>query len=203
MRKIIVVLCVWAVFSIGISVIQSCVGCGDGPYNYRLVSIAGEAKKVNGMKSNNSPIDYYTVEPYVLDTKGVRYDSIGIEITNSIEPVAFNKRFDVFNTAFACDPAQNFEALENVTITSSEDYANLYPAGTDLGEIISVRAGYQVAGSSISTHLASNPELDYQILFFTFNIPPSSNKVHNLTIKYKIVNGKEYEVLIQGLRIHG
>ena len=197
MKKVIVILSTWTFFCIGLAIIQSCDTCGDdGPYNYRLVSITGEAKRINGI----GLVGEYSVKPFLLSTKETRYDSIGINIINRVESVAFTTKGYFFNSAFACEPVINFERLKDINITSSEDYANLYPAGTDLKEIMSVREGYQVQGMSILTYL-SNAELRHGNLFFTFDIPPATTKVHNLTITYKLFDGKEYEVFIQGLTI--
>jgi len=201
MKKVIVILSTWTFFCIGLALFQSCATCGkDGPYNFRLVSIAGEAKRIDEIKLVGSPQSEYNVKPYLSSSKGTRYDSIGIDILNSVESVAFTTKGSFFNSAFACDPAIEFPRLKDINITSSEDYANIYPAGTDLKEIMSVREGYQVQGMPILTYLPY-AGLRHGNLFFTFDVPPATSKVHNLTIKYTLLDGKEFEVFIQGLTI--
>lgn len=186
-------------FYIGLAIIQSCV-CGDS-YNTRLASISGDAKRIKGTRSIGAGLEYFIVEPYAPRTNGIRYDSIGIDIVNDLEKIAFNMKGNFFNTAFACEPGVTYEPLEGITITSSEDYTHDYAAGTDLSEIMSVGYGYEAPGIPINTYL-SNAMLTHWNQFFTFNIPPSANKVHNLTIKYKLFDGREYEVFIEGLRIN-
>ena len=140
MKKIFVILSAWTFFYIGLAIIQSCDPCDDGPFNYQLVSIAGEVKRISGIELLGSyQTAYYTVELYVPQTNGVRYDSIGVDIINRVELLAYDTEADFFNSAIACSPATNFESLENITITSSENYIDIYPAGTDLREIISNR----------------------------------------------------------------
>jgi hypothetical protein len=203
MKKIIVILSTWTFFYIGLALIQSCDSCDDGPFNYRLVSIAGEVKRINGIELLGSyQTAYYTVGPYVPQTNGLRYDSIGLDILNSVELIAYSEKADFFNSSFACSPATNFESLADMTIISSEDYVDSYPAGTDLSEIMTIREGYQLQGNSIPTYL-SNAELREGNLFLTFEFPPSQNSVHDITIMYKLFDGREFEVIIQGLKING
>lgn len=153
--------------------ILSCNTCGDdGPFSYRLASITGEVKKTDRVRLVDTPQPEYDVKPYLSGRKANHYDSIGIEITNTIEPVAVTTAY-LFNSAFACDPVISYERLRDINITSSEDYTATYPAGTDLKEIMSVREGYQAQGISIPTYL-SNSQLGERNLFFTFNIPPST-----------------------------
>lgn len=166
MGKIIVIFSTLAIFCLAIAIIQSCVDCGgEGPDNYRLVSISAEAKR------------------------------------NNLELLSLDAKANFFNSAFACDQAVNFNVLEDITITSSADYSSNYPAGTDLKQIMSVREGYSVEGETIQRYLAY-ARLREQNLFFTFNSPPSDKKVHDVTIKYKLADGREYDVFISGLTIN-
>lgn len=202
MKKSILIFSVWTFLCVGLAFLQSCIDeCNDGSINYKSVSIAGEIKRINGVELGSYETPYYMVEPYVPQTNGVRYDSFGIDIVNRIEPLAYNTEYDFFNSAYACSPAENYESLENIIVTSSETYIDIYPAGADLTDLISVRDDYQLQGISIPTYLSAS-ELRRANLFFTFNFPPSQSKVHNLTIKYRVFDGREYEVFIPGLKIN-
>jgi hypothetical protein len=201
MKKGIVMLSAWTVLCIGVAIFQSCDTCGDdGPFNYRLASIAGEVKKIDGVRLVGTPQPEYNIKPYLSSRKANHYDSIGIEIIHTVEPAAFTTKGYLFNSAFACDPVISYERLGDINIASSEDYTTAYPAGTDLKEIMSVREGYQVQGITIPTYL-SKSQLGDRNLFFTFNIPPSTTKTHNLSIKYRLSDGREYEAFIEGLTI--
>jgi len=88
MKKVIIIFSTWTFFSIGLAIIQSCDTCGkDGPYNYKLVSIAGEAKRIDGVRFVGSPQPEYSVEPYLTSTKENQYVSIGIDIINTVQSV--------------------------------------------------------------------------------------------------------------------
>jgi hypothetical protein len=203
MKKIAIILGTWMFFCFLLAIVQSCDRCDDGPFNYRLVSINGEVKRITGIELLGSyQTANYIVEEYVGQTNGVRYDSIGIDIFNTVELLAYDNEVDFFESAFACSPVTNFELLADMTIISSSDYTDSYPAGTDLKEIMLIREGYQQQGSNISAYL-SNAELTEGNLFLTFEFPPSQNRAHDITITYKLFDGREFEVIIQGLKING
>jgi hypothetical protein len=203
MKKVVIIWSTWTFLCIGLAVIQSCDSCDDGPFNFRLVAIEGEVKKITGIELLGSyQTPYYTFETYITRINGIRYDSIGIDISNTIELLAYDTKANFFNSAFACSPATNYDLLADITIISSEDYIESYPAGSDLKEIMSIRQGYQLQGGYIPTYL-SNAELTEGNQFLTFEFPPSQTKTHDITITYKLFDGREFKVLIQELKING
>lgn len=203
MKKITIVLSIWTFICVGLAIVQSCDPCDDGPFNFGLASIDAEPKRITGIELLGTfQTAYYTIETYATETNGIRYDSIGIDIFNTIEQIALHTKMDFFISAFACSPASNYELLADLTITSSQDYIDNYPAGHDLKEIMSIREGYQLEGSYIPTYL-SNAELKEGNLFLTFEFPPSQTRTHDITITYKLFDGREFKVLVPGLKIIG
>jgi hypothetical protein len=203
MKKIVIVLSTWTLLWLGLALVQACDPCDYGPYNFGLASIDAEVKRITGIELLGTyQTAYYTIETYATSTKGIRYDSIGIDLFNTIKQIAFDTNIDFLNSAFACSPATNYELLADMTITSSEDYIDNYPAGHDLKEIMSIREGYQLEGSYIPTYL-SYAELKEGNLFLTFEFPPSQTRTHNITITYRLFDGREFKILVSGLKILG
>jgi hypothetical protein len=201
MKKAMIVLSAWAGLSIGLALFQSCEPCNDGPFTVRLVSIDANVKRITGIELPGlHQIPYYTVETYVARAHGIRYDSVGIDLLNTVEMLARYSPGYFFNQAFACDPVVRFDLLRDLTITSSQDYGDSFPAGSDLGEIMTVRNGYQLRGEHPST-FSSNAELDSGNFFLTFDFPPARTNTHDIIITYKLSDGREFSTLIQGLKI--
>lgn len=200
MKKILLVLTGYAVLYVVLAVLQSCDGCDDGPINFKLHSISAEVNKITGKQSVSS-IDYFTLGTLLGQSEGTRYDSIGIEITHNFELLSLNNTGKVVGQAFACDPVVNYEILEDITVTSSRNYTDAYPAGADLSGIISVRQGHQVEGLSVSSFLL-NSEFYNENIFITFNEAPSESATHNLTITYNLANGRKVETSVPGITIN-
>lgn len=201
MKKIIIVLSTWIFFCVGSAITPSCESCNEGPFNFKLVSIAADVKKISGIELVGSQqVAYYTTETYVAQTNGIRYDSIGIDLFHTIELLSYDTRINFLNAAFACSPATNYQQLADMQIMSSENYSEGYPAGSDLKELMTIRQGYQLQGRYILAFL-SNAELTEENLFFTFEFPPSQTKIHDITITYRLLDGREFNVFVPGLKI--
>ena len=172
---------------LGLALISSCSKCKEGGMSFSLTSINAQIKKITGftVPDQNYP-KYFTVENYVEQTNGIRYDSVGIELSHAFDVVVINRPFSFISQAYACDPALNYEYIESISVISNEDYDANFPKGTDLMDIITIRNGYQVEGYF---HNEVTPE----VYFLTFNNLPSTNKTHTFTIKYTLTNGRKFE----------
>ncbi len=203
MKNITIVLSTWTVICIGLAIVQSCDPCDDGPFKFGLASIDATPKRITGIELlGTNQTAYYTIETYATEPNGIRYDSIGIDIFNTLEQLALHTKMDFFTSAFACSPATNYDLLADMSITSTQDYNDNYPAGRDLKEIMSIREGYRLEGSDIPTYL-SNAELKEGNLFLTFEFPPSQTRTHDITITYRLFDGREFKVFVPGLKIIG
>jgi hypothetical protein len=201
-KKIIITFSVFLLFITSFSIFQSC--CHPDPINFRLISLQSEAQRITGITvSGTQHIGNYEVESYLPDEKGIRYDSLGIDVTNELmvamNQQQWNSHFG-FSTVYACSPAENYDIVFDVIITSSEDYNSAYPKGTNLDEIMQVRYAHMVRGNNISAFMINN-ELNYQTVFYTFSFPPSANKTHDITLKYILTDGREYETTVKGILI--
>ena len=202
MKKTGIVLGIFILFSLSLSVFQSC--CHPDPIYFRLDALQSEAQRITGITvSGTQDIGNFDVEPYVPDEKGIRYDSLGIDVTNELitamNQTEWNSNFG-FSSAYACSPAEHYDMVFEVIITSSEDYNSAYPKGANLEEVMLVRNAHMVRGNNVALFMA-NRQLMYHSVFYTFSFPPSENKIHDLTIKYILTDGREYETTIKDLFI--
>ncbi len=197
MKKTFLILAIGTLLYLTLAILPSCNDCKDTKgMNFTLTAIEGVVKKITGIiVSVPYQILYYTVETYEPQPIGIRYDSVGIELTNVFDMYSSVRKASFFNQAFACDPALNFEWINEISIISSEDYTDLFPKGTNLKEIITIRDGYMVNNTYF-------PELSNSAKFLTFDFAPSENRTHNLTIKYILSNGRQIETTVQGLTIN-
>lgn len=180
---------------LSLAFISSCNNCKDSGWSFTLTSIHTQAKTITGLTTpdQNYPV-YFTVEDYVEQANGIRYDSIGIELSHAFDEVVINRPFSFFSQAYACDPALNFEFIESISVISNEDYSADFPKGTDLLDVITIRNGYQVQGNY-------NREVSHEVYFLTFNSPPSANKTHTFTIKYTLTNRRILQTDLGGITI--
>ncbi len=196
MKKILFLSILGLFLYLSLALISSCSKCKEGGMSFSLTSINAQIKKITGftVPDQNYP-KYFTVETYVEQANGIRYDSIGIELSHEFDEVAMTIPFTFFSQAYACDPAFNFEYIESISVISSEDYNADFPKGTDLMDIITIRNGYQVEGYY-------NPELSPEVYFLTFNGPPSANKTHTFTINYALTNSRTLQINMEGITIN-
>jgi hypothetical protein len=203
MKKTLLILITWTIVSTSLGIFQSC--CNPDPINYRLKSISGHIERIVDIELlGNYQTEYYVTEPYEPSASGIAYDSIGINILNDIETFSINFKGELFNKSFACSPAENYEILADLLITSNQDYNSSFPSETDLKQLMSIRQSfnpYLVKGESIITFL-TNAQIGLGGSFITFNSPPDESKIHDLTIKFILKDGREYLTILQGLKIN-
>lgn len=201
-RKIGCVFGFFLLFSLSLSVFQSC--CHPDPIVFRLSALSSEAQRITGITASGTQhIGNYDVEPYIPDDKGIRYDSLGIDVTNVLITAMNQDKLNLnfgFSSAYACSPAMQFDVVFDVIITSSEDYNSAYPKGANLEEVMQVRNAHMVRGNNINQFMI-NERLTSHTVFYTFSFPPSENKIHDITIKYILSDGREYETTVSGILI--
>ena len=201
MKKTGIVLTVIIFFNLAITIFQSC--CEPGTVTHKLESLQAELKRITGIEVSGSlNSGNFIVEEYQPGGNGIRYDSLGIRINNNLT-VAENitPRLNLGGSnLYACEPGEEYDILSEVIITSSEDYNDAYPKGSNLDEIMNVRNYYSVQGNNISYFMA-NKQLDNTAFFYTFTYPPSADKYHDITFKYYLVGGGEYHTTINGILI--
>jgi len=204
MRKTIFILIAWIALPTGLGVFQAC--CNPQPNNFVLKSIGGNAMRITGRAVSTSwPQERFIFEPYRSSGHGVSYDSLGIEIQHEVESLVSLQVSGLVTPLFACSPVDNYEYLRDLVVTSNRDYNRLFPAGSNLKDLLSFRRGgfgmYPVQGSPASLFIA-NLELSQSGIFITFKAAPDARAVHNLTVKYILVNNREYTLEFPGITIN-
>ncbi len=185
-----------------LSVFQSC--CNPDPINFRLSSLSSVPERIIGIEvSGSQNIGNFVVETYTPDEKGIRYDSLGINVSNELIIALNNRQWSHhlgFSSAYACSPVENYDVVFDVIITSTEDYNSAYPKGSNLEEVMQVRYAHMVRGNNINLFMI-NERLNYHTVFYTFSFPPSENKYHDITIKYILTDGHEFETIVSNILI--
>ncbi len=201
-KKIGISFIVFILIGLSLSVFQSC--CNPDPINFRLDALNSEPQRITGITvSGTQNIADFEVETYIPDEKGIRYDSLGINVSNELIIALNNWQWSNhlgFSSAYACSPAENYDIVFDVIITSSEDYNSAFPKGSNLAEVMQVRYAHMVRGNNISLFMI-NEQLNYHTVFYTFSFPPSENKYHDITIKYILTDGREFETTVSNILI--
>ncbi|MBN1186065.1 MAG: hypothetical protein JXB49_27535 [Bacteroidales bacterium] len=202
-RKVLIVVAISIIAQISISIFQSC--CNPDDVTITLQSIQNNLHKIAGIitEGENNIIEYQ-LETYTPDDRGIRYDSLGIEVANTVIISGLKEQW--YNTIgftglYACEPAYNFDRIYDIEITSSEDYNTSFPKGSDLSRIMSVSWMFSLQKNSIDFFLIGQELTDNDSFFFTFNFPPDENKIHNITINYTLYDNRVYTTTISNLFI--
>lgn len=176
------------------SIIESCgsVDCDATPVQFTLVSFSADWVRITGEVPLNGQVDVYEYEAYVPSTQGVRFDSLAISTSNTINGISLHENSKGhwgINASIACSPVTSFAALEDIEIISDVDYDAAHPAGTDLNDIISIRRAPFKEGLPIPSVILGF-EVDSQDLLFTFDKAPDESLSHNLSITYVLLDGR-------------
>lgn len=181
---------------------QSCRNrCGDEAISFRTDSIQGNSLHILGIDATNSVQRNYIVEK---DTgKLTRYDSIGFEVVSFSSVISFTEKSGTnwgIPLACACSPAETYDRIISVKVTSSSDYNDQYPAGKNLADILMAGNSYNINMNAISTVLLNNTSAQGN-LFYKFISAPSDNRVHNLTFTYILNDLSTKSTTIKGIYI--
>ena len=106
--------------------------CGDfGPYRYRLLSFDSEVVI----------FDFPSEQLQPWEGDPIPFESYAIHFESKTEPIALRSD-PTGNALYACSPPEPYieTELTSVTITSNQDYAQGYPAGTDLSPLFEMAA---------------------------------------------------------------
>ena len=204
MKKVIVAFGIIFISNLMINIFQSCKPCNPGSIDYRIKGLYGEALVINGTYINGSDTLYNTYNYVPGET--INYDSLIIRILNT-NTNALNKSIRInsfgINSAYACSPGELFDEIKNIIITSSEDYNGSYPKGSDLRNIILARLNIKVSGISIDNFLKQYQHSGSQLgdISFTFSAPPDQTRNHDITVKYILADGREFQATVVDIRI--
>ncbi|MGZ5243007.1 MAG: hypothetical protein ACXWW0_03960 [Bacteroidia bacterium] len=211
MKKVTIAL--FCLFSIGFlfSVLQSCEKESyRGSYDHsflKLDLIQGEQHRIIGIKKDSSSIanlQYFILDP-TLPNNGIRYDSIALNVTNFFEEIKriAGFRFSLFSPALATEPVPprfSYDKLDSVIVTSSEDYNDTLPKESNLAVIMSVHHNLSKWGNNFAAYIPYG-EMFYEYLTYTFKGEPSETKLHNLTFRYVLRDGREVSTTVNNVLI--
>lgn len=174
---------------------HACTGCGDDTsIRYRLSAIESRPTIVSEITDAPAYTQQYTLADY--ETGSIRYDSFGIEVIHQNETIAWIEQCSnsVFSAAYACDPAPTYEMISTVIMTSSEDYNEQFPKGTDLSSIMVINDGYSPDPLQVFDTGRN--------LLWRFRTPPSEAGTHTFTITYQTADGRTFETQVDNITIH-
>ncbi len=130
-----------------------------------------------------------------------------IELLASQTQDAQRLRFSLFNRAYACSPVPPSpnEEIASINITSSNNFNDIYPAGTSLNGVFNVvytdaSADFaRISGDateffSLEEYLQQEEVTPSQLFQLVLNTEPTSNNVHQFDIEIIFTNGKVFEI---------
>jgi len=175
--------------------------CGE--QNIILIRINVEAQRILNYVRYEYADDSLCITETILPENGIaqiRYDSLRIQVTNETKIVLNTIKIPFgIESAYAFQVEENYELITDIAITSNHDYANDYPAGTNLNDILTISNDYQT-WTSFNDFFAHFYSLSDK-LFFTFKIPPTTNQVHELTIRYTTEKNRKFAATVSNLLI--
>lgn len=196
MKKTLTLLLVGSALYISSSVIISCDdNCDVGPLKTRLKTVSTELKKIIGIHSTENGLNTYEVTGYYSDEKGIRYDSLGIDIKNEIENYTqVIKKSSFMGKAYACDPVVSFSKISMLRIFSDKAYDANHPIGSNLTDVVYIRNGYITVPTSYDEVYGGN-------IFINFKSAPSIEDTHNISISITLEDGRTFNSVLPEVRI--
>lgn len=145
---------------------------------------------------NNAP--YLLIEKCTNNEKGIRYDSLGIEIAAKTvyTGIALNN-VGIIKSAHAMKKfVEVFDEVAEIQVTSNKDYNEEHVSGANLLHILSARSSRRTVKAHYRTDkepvMEVFKELDYDGYLLSFNVPPSNSEQHIFTITISTTDGKTF-----------
>lgn len=161
----------------------SCMICNDRPVEVKLDGIIMEAQRITGIVPSTTFLGRDTYQTEILQShESIRYDSLSLAVSNELR-FAYLPASNIISSAYACDPATHYSFVESVTLTSDADYNALYPAGSNLINIL-VNRKYGIVQAY--ENIQAGFYLDQPSFFLTFEVPPTTETTHNFQISYQL-----------------
>jgi len=175
--------------------------CGE--QNIILIRIYAEAQRILNYERYEYAEDSLCITETILPENGIaqiRYDSLRIQVTNETKIVLNTIKIPFgIESAYAFEVEENYELITDIAITSNQDYSNDYPAGTNLNDILTISSEYY-QWPSIDDYLNNQIDL-FGTLYFTFKVPPTTNQVHEITIRYTTEKNRIFAATVSNLLI--
>ena len=179
--------------------------------DYGLNSIDASLKRITRTALDSDGDSYFVLKDVYnqADTVSIAFDSLAIEVKINYNLLShnFNRNLPGIQSAYATSILYNYEKITDIIITSNKDYSVIYPAGTNLKIIVSVRGSYYVQGEKTvddvieSGRIYGEHKSDPPPLLYTFDIPPETEEVHEITIKYITEKNQVFTAVIKNVKI--
>lgn len=168
--------------------------CDVGPQKTRLKTVTTELKTITGIQSSGNGLSNYEIVNYQATSKGLRYDSLGIDIKNEIESYTQVVEPSFISKAYACDPVISFSKISMLRILSDKAYDANHPIGSNLTDVVNIRNGYMVDPNSYDEIYGGN-------IFINFKSAPSMEDTHNINISITLEDGRTFNSILPEIRI--
>lgn len=199
--------------------------CGGGESYDPLHCGSGEARKFDVVdmefevykSADSRNVGEYLNTQLLELNESVTFDQLVLElesitervISESVSPQPKVPQWGLIAPAFACSPAppHTDESIDYIIITSDSDFAEGFPAGSDLSELFDIQftdaLGAEFYGFDIESEQAFAMSVeDYLAQSFThpsgqmyqlvLNQAPDSNSYHQFNIEYGQKNGEVF-----------
>ena len=189
--------------------------CEVKPETYDFKSIDATLKRIIGKELCQGDIHCHFVLEDIYsqdDTVAISFDSLAIVVSTMYSiSYSFNRNMPGIQSVYAKSPPSDVcEKITDIIIASNKDYSVKYPAGSNLKGIISVRDNNNdvFVGNTTIDDMIENLSLwnfrefwrDAHLLY-TFNTPPDTEKVHEITITYKTEKNQVHTTVIKNVMI--
>lgn len=171
----------------GFMILNSCINeCNDGPFVFTTDSISVDLLQINGI--SNGYRDYYTTQNINnTDTATIRYDSLIIGFNSVQKLVQENQYFQ--GALYACSPAEKYDKITNIEITSDHDYNTLFPKGSNLVSLFNIHDGLETKGTGLINSVINGLYFS-QNIYLKLNLAPLKKDFHRFTFKFTLDNNK-------------
>jgi len=188
---------------------------------YNLKSINASLKRITGTElrvDTDSTTCYLVLEDIYNQNNiaSIAFDSLAIMVKTDyyFASYAFNRNFPGIQSAYAIPPYHEiYETVTDIIITSNKNYSGKYPAGSNLKEIVSIVPKWYSSNcfvneiTTIDTIIKVFSLREYgrgwyeSQLLYLFNIPPETEEVHEITIKYITEKNQVFTAVVKNVKI--
>lgn len=143
------------------------------------------------------------IDEFILELRA----TTGPAFAKNTRTDTFDYSFSIFPKAHACSPAPPFtnEKIELMTITSTSDFSEEYPSGTDLKVLFSViynetnlydTSGENLVAYRLDEYVALKPNAG-ALMQLVLNDTPAVSKSHQFYIEYSHTDGEFFTMSTQ------
>ena len=183
-------------------------------HDYGLNSIDASLKRIIGTELyvDTMPDSRYFILEDIYsqgDTVSIAFDSLVIMVETNYNMLSHNfyRNFPGIQSAYATSVSENYEKVMDITIFSNKNYNAEYPAGSNLKGLISAHTGHYVTDCMTIDDMIE--EVSWRDgwrwsgppLLYTLNIPPETEEVHEITVRYRTEKNQIFSAVVKNVTI--